>query len=148
MDHIVTDWFTLMIAVLGGFGITHILVLVNWPEQPVERFWFALMLALYCSLLYLGVTQSEPKFYAVAVFAFTGVTFRSFVELCLRHWEISQAIEAINALSTVEERRAYYARLSQDIQAAVDKRTPRPDLWKAPAQPTLLGNCTNPGRVA
>ncbi len=141
---IITDWFALMIAALGGWGLTLFLGRVSWPKPPLDRFIVAALGALYLSLLYGSLSKSVPQFFAVAVFAFAGVTFRSFVELCLRHRELSQTVDAINVLPTLEERRAYYATLSRDIQAAVDKRTPRPDLWKTPAQPVLLANCANP----
>lgn len=70
---------------------------------------------------------------------------RLLCEFGLKHRECSRAVEALNVLPTVEERRVYYAGLSQDIQAMVDKRTPRPDLWKVSVQPILLSDCANPG---
>ncbi len=127
-DLFITDWFTLMIAALGGWGITLFLGRVSWPNPPLDRFIVAALGALYLSLLYGSLSKSVPQFFAVAGFAFAGVGLRSFMELCQRHWEISQAIEAINALPTLEERLAHLGSLPVDIQPMVLKRTLGPQL--------------------
>lgn len=127
-DLFITDWFTLMIAALGGWGLTLFLGRVSWPKPPLDRFIVALLGALYLSLMYGSLSKSVPLFFAVAGFAFAGVGLRSFVELCLRHWEISQAVEAINALPTLEERLKHLGTLPVGIQHKVLRRTLGPEL--------------------
>lgn len=104
MEYIITDWYALMIAALGGFGLTFFLGRTKVPKQPLRRLIVALLLVTYASALYFSRTQVLPMSLAVLGFAVIGVGFRSFMELCLRDRVKSEAIEeAIRRLSTADE---------------------------------------------
>ena len=141
-------YFAVMIAIAVGVGMpTRVKYALN-PAPREPRIIAFIWVALAGIIFFLLSGGDEVLASALTGVALGGLLVRFLAPYAWKHVQCSHAIEEIRLLPTMEERKVYYARLSEDIQAMVDKRTPRPDLWKAPAQPTLLANCANPGGPA